>query len=304
MTDRDNLDSQLRTWLASEAPERAPDALRERVDLRLEEVRQSRPWTGWLRADLPQRGRPGIVLAAAVLLSALIVVLPGMLGFGTLQPSAAPPSPTPLGPTPGPTTRPTPPGTVLPPGANVSQRLDPPITFEVPEGWTRVADLPVLLLLSPPGAGVATQPNGGGDFFDNVTIYVDPAAGPADGSSATVPGVGRDAKALSSWLSDRPQLMASKPAATTVGGLSGFVVDIAVGPGAGGLCGVRCVNLFNMADGIQYGILEHELNRVIIVDRVQGGTLLISIEDADGLDVARFRAEAQPIVNSIRVVAP
>jgi hypothetical protein len=61
---------------------------------------------------------------------------------------------------------------------------------------------------------------------------------------------------------------------------------------------------FNMANGIQFGILEHEQVRLILVDRVEGGTLLISIEDADGIDVTRLRAESQPVVDSIRVVAP
>jgi hypothetical protein len=308
MTDHDQLDSQLRSWLASQAPQRAPDGLRDRVDARLDEVHQAAWWQGWLVPSGQQRGRPSMLLAAALVISAIVVALSGLLGFGTAQPSPLPPpaspSASPAAPTVGPTARPTPPGMVLPAGTNVSQTLDPQITFDVPSGWTKVADTRVELLLSPPGAGVIAVPNGGGDFFDNIAIYIDPLAGAADGSSAVDPAVGRDAKALSFWLAARPQLVASKPIPTTIGDLRGYVVDIAVGPGAGGLCGVRCVNLFNMADGIQYGILEHELNRVFIVDRVGGGTLLVSVEDVDGTDVTTLRAAAQPVIESLHVVAP
>ena len=62
----------------------------------------------------------------------------------------------------------------------------------------------------------------------------------------------------------------------------------AVSSTAGGLCGVRCVNLFNFPDGIQSGIQEGEVIRAILVDRPDGGTLLILIEDADGLALKPF----------------
>ena len=40
MTDRDPLDARIRTWLAAEAPDRAPDRLRDSVDSRLDATAQ------------------------------------------------------------------------------------------------------------------------------------------------------------------------------------------------------------------------------------------------------------------------
>lgn len=298
MTSRDPLDDRIRGFLTSEAPDRAPDRLRDLVDARLNASRQTP--RGWWRSTGSVR-QLGLVAAVAAL---IVIIAAAVLGPGrsldetpTQTPGA---TPSPAAPTASPAA--TPDGIALPPGSNRSARFSPRIEFSVPIGWTKTVDLPAMLVLVPPDAGSMVQRNEGTVEFDGITIYADPVAGPADGGSQPEPGVGRDAEALSNWLAARPQLDATAPVPAAIGGLSGFSVDYSVNASAGGLCGVLCINVFNMADGIQAGVLEGEVDQALILDRPGGGTLLILIEDADGREVEALRAEVGPVVDSVRLV--
>jgi hypothetical protein len=178
--------------------------------------------------------------------------------------------------------------------------IDPPLSFSVPSGWTKSADLPAQLLLVPPGAGSFEQPDHS-LAFDNVGVYVHPLAGPPDGGPLPVPGIGTDAKALSNWLSTRPQVIATTPAPVIIGGLSGYSVDVSVSRSAGSLCGVPCVNLFNAQDpgpAYQLGLFQGEQARAYLLDLPGGGIVIVLIEDVDGQEVAKLRDVARGVVDS------
>ena len=285
------IERDLREWFATEAAP-APDRLRHAVANRLSTTRQGRSKSfGW--------GAAGVLLAA-------VLVIAGALLIGSGRQAVMPassPSPSSTSAPPTPTPRPTPEGTLLSPGTLTTERLRPAISLTVPGGWTKVVDLPAMLLIVPPNADSILQANEGTIVFDSISIYSNPVAGPADGSATAEPGVGRDARSLSLWLKARPQLVASDPVSVTIGTLHGYSVDYSISASAGGLCGVRCVNVFNMADGIQSGILEGEADRAILLDVPGGGTLLVLIEDADGRDIDAFRAVAEPVIRSLALAS-
>ncbi len=305
MTRPDDLDARLGTWLADEAPEHAPRRLRDALETRLDEVPQRSRWLparpSWRRAT----SRAGALAQVAFAVGVLLIILLGVAGGGSRPEPSLPPAPSgEASPTPGsaaPSQRPTPVGASLAAGAEASTKLDPRLHFTVPGGWTKTADATSVLVLVPPDAGLMVQPNDGTPLFDNVGVYIDPLAGPADGGPTPERGVGTDAKALSTWLAARPQLMTTRPVAVTVAGLSGYAIDISVSSSAGALCGVRCVNLFNLKgnSGVQFGVFQGEQVRVNILDRSGGGTMLAVLEDVDGVDVASFRALAQQVVESM-----
>lgn len=300
---KDDLEGRLSAWLAAEAPERASGRLRASLDARLDKARQSHRW-------VPIVPRPPLAPRTAALLATLAVVgtflvlaIAGSLGGGPPQvpPSVAAPSPT-ASPTPArsPDRSPSPEGVLLPAGENATTVLNPPVRFAVPAGWTKSADLPAQLELVPPGAGVFEQPDHS-LAFDNVGVYVHPLAGPPDGGPLPLPGIGTDAKALSNWLSTRPQVIATKPAAVTIGRLSGYTLDFSVSGSAGSLCGVPCVNLFNARDpgpAYQLGLFQGEQARGYLLDLPGGGVILVLIEDVDGQEVAKLRATAHSVVDS------
>jgi hypothetical protein len=299
----DDLERRLSEWFISEGPDRAPERLRTNLDARLDQARQSHD--RW-----PIHGRPNwrnktAALAAVVAVVGLLLVLallgPFVAGVRPVPTNLPTPSPTATtAPTANPISSPSPRGVRLSPGANVSTQLDPPLHFSVPAGWTKTADLPSQLLLVPPGAGLFEQPDHS-LVFDNIGVYVHPLAGPADGGSVPLPGIGTDAKALSHWLSTRPQVTATTPTKVAIGGLSGYALDLGVSTAAGSLCGMRCVNLFNARDpgpAYQLGLFQNEEARAYMLDLPDGGVVLVLIEDADGSQVATLRAVAQGVLGS------
>ena len=91
--------------------------------------------------------------------------------------------------------------------------------------------------ISPPTAGFLRQTDSA-VYFDGITSYAHPVAGQPDGGLSPVDGVGANAKELATWLSTRPQLLASTPKKVTLAGLSGYQLDFALSADAGELCGI------------------------------------------------------------------
>ena len=85
---------------------------------------------------------------------------------------------------------------------------------------------------------------------------------------------------MSQWLSTRPQVTTTTPAKATVGGLSGYTLDVRVSSAAGSLCGVPCVNLFNARDpgpAYQLGLFQNEEARGYLLDLPGGGVVLVLV---------------------------
>jgi hypothetical protein len=161
-------------------------------------------------------------------------------------------------------------------------------------------------MVSPPDAGVLVE-NTGDVFFDGVGFYVDPLPGPPDGAPVPVAGVGKGAKALAQWLASRPQLVASTPEETTVGGRPAWMLDMRLSSSVGALCGVPCVGLINSADNdayFAYGLWGPGSSRAYFVDVAPDRILMVSIDDVDGRGVEALRAAGADLVESIRFTGP
>jgi hypothetical protein len=306
MTERRPLGARLTELFAEDAPDRAPLHLRDAVDARLDAVSQDRP-----RVLARFRGpewpvRQAIAISSVAVATFVIAVL--LTAGGGIRPTPAASGPSPSsGPAPSSSAQPatapgpTPKGEVFPGGVQHSLRLDPPVTFDNVEGWTRMDDEPRLLVLALPHPASFVQPDGQVDF-DALSVYADPIAAEPDGSLVAVPGIGRDARSLAQWLHSVPQVLTTAPVPATVGGASGWSVDVSVSGLAGQFCGVSCVALFSAGDtgsGPQFGIFKAMVDRIYFVNLKGGRTVMITIEDVDGHDVATTRRLAQGVIDSM-----
>ncbi len=302
MTDDPRPDREVRAWIRAEAPEHAPDHLGTAIRSELALARQERGpvvfmQRGWRRTPV----WTGI---AAILVLALGVLAVGLLG--TSSPVANPvPTTTPsaimASPAVSTSPAPTPSGIILPSGPTTTDVFRPTLRFSAPAGWIQLYDQPMVFHISPSTAGFLRQTDGQ-VYFDGITVWDGPVAGPPDGGPARLEGVGTSAKELATWLSTRPQLLASAPTKVTLGGLSGYRLDFTLSPDAGELCGVPCVNLLNSLDrgaSYQFGIEGPWRVRAFLLDRLDGSTVMITVEDVDGNGFDREVRAAQPVLDSM-----
>jgi len=298
MTDDTRRDREVRDWIQAEAPEHAPHRLRDAVRTELVQTRQEPTSPVFVRgASLVSRWG-----AAAAVVVALAIVAAGLLGnrgsIGTPVPTPTPPS------TPSPSAseaspRPSPPGPVLPAGSTATSRFTPGLRFTVPAGWVLGEDQPATLYLNPADAGFIRQGDGT-VVFDGINAYSAPVAGPPDGGPTPVAGVGKRSKDLATWLSSRPQLLASKPVQVTFAGRPAWQLDFRLSPEAGVMCGMPCVNLLNSSTGsYQFGIEGPWQVRSFLVDAPTGTTVLITVEDVDGSGIETELRRAQQILDSM-----
>jgi len=301
MTDDQRRDRDVRSWIQSEAPEHAPEHLRTAVRSELAQTRQERGAAVFMRRTWLRS--PTRIAAAAVLGLALVVVAGGLLGNRSQIANPGPTlTPTAFASTPSPSSSPipTPSGIVLPGGSRTTDIFTPTLRFTAPAGWIQLRDEPVVYQVSPPTAGFLRQSDGQ-IYFDGITAYTRPVAGPPDGGPDPVNGVGTSAKHLATWLSTRPQLLASTPKQVTLAGHAGYQLDFTLSPDAGELCGMACVNLLNSSDqgGYQFGIEGPWKVRAYLIDGPSGTTVMVTVEDVDGKGFDREVRDAQPILDSI-----
>ena len=197
------------------------------------------------------------------------------------------------------------------PGAHVSTFFTPLVppsdwqyrygafSYTVPAGWANTADFP-------DGISFAQQ-----DAPENTGIYVWSNVVPhsqADMCTTTPePGVGRDAAAIATWLTTLPGLVTTEPAAVTIGGLSGLMVELSVAPTWTATCpyaatpGQPLVSTFSAptaGDGIDWNIQAEGRTRVILLDLPDGHALVIDIEGQNKADYDALLPEAMQVVNS------
>jgi hypothetical protein len=304
MNDDIRRDREVGAWIRAEAPERAPDRLRNTIRSELAQTRQERGPAMFSRwGPLLSPARTAI---AGVLVLAVAVVTIGLLGNRSPVANARPtPAPTSTANNPSPAVSPaavpTLSGIDLPAGVATTNAFRPTLRFTVPAGWIKTEDTPLTLHLAPPNTGYMRQADGRVEF-DAVNVYARPLAGQPDGGLSAVAGVGRTAKELATWLSTRPQLIASKPKQVTYAGRPGYQLDFRLSPNAGSLCGELCVNLLNSPDrgaSYQFGIEGSWQVRAILLVAPDGSTVMITVEDADGIGFDREIREAQPVLDSL-----
>lgn len=109
-----------------------------------------------------------------------------------------------------------------------------PITYQVPEGWSNLEDLPGNFLLMPPGSSLAL---GDAGLADYIGVYEGVAIAQRDCQSSREPGVGTTAVEMAAALAERDGLLVTEPVPVEIGGLSGVMIDIAL-DGSGMGCAV------------------------------------------------------------------
>lgn len=226
--------------------------------------------------SLPCRSslRRSIVALALPILVALVAAACGVSG-----PTAAPASPL---------------ASALPAGTYTSLAFQPPVTYTLPEGWSKPVDSPSYLELRPAGSELA-----------GIFLFRDPYAASQDLSCPATPepGVGRTSSELAAWIRGRPGLVVSDPRLASVGGLSGTALDTGIVTGWTASCpfadGIPTVPLITSPEaGYNWVVAGSERLRLFLLDVPGDGTVIVDIDAFDGSLIDELIADAMPIVNS------
>ena len=173
------------------------------------------------------------------------------------------------------------------------------LSYTVPDGWANVIDGPDGYTLARQGA-----PQGGAINLFSTAI----ADSQAPGCPGTIePGIGRTAAALSTWLTTLPGVAATTSTPVTVGGLSGYTLDVSIKPSWTQTCpysqGKPYVAMFtNGLSGdinFDWGLAKGAAMRLFLLDLPDGRTTLIDVDAPDQATWNAFLADAMPVINSI-----
>jgi hypothetical protein len=110
-------------------------------------------------------------------------------------------------------------GSELAPGTYVSVVFETPVTFTVPDGWKVFED-------EPGQFGLARIANDA----PCLCVWRDVRAAATSCAEAPEPGIGANAKAISTWLAAHRGIKASPVNTVEIGGLKGYVLDIQIDP--------------------------------------------------------------------------
>lgn len=187
---------------------------------------------------------------------------------------------------------------VLQPGTHTTTSFQPALTYTVPAGWNNFCDEPGAVCFTPPGGNPNGVDNGKSDYVDVFTSVANSAGG---GCPADRPGPIHTPRAFAGWLRHLKSLAVSRPAAVTLGGLSGYVVDVRMRKGWRKLCpGFKpppyvetLTGRGPSPSGLSHGIGPRpELQRLYLLG-YRGGTLAVELLALKG--PAALRAYAQVV---------
>ncbi|WP_132195525.1 MULTISPECIES: hypothetical protein [Kribbella] len=168
----------------------------------------------------------------------------------------------------------------------MSEIFKTPLTYTLPDGWKMFED-------EPGQFGLALVANDG----PCVCVWRDVRAAASTGAEEPEPGVGASAQEITTWLAHHKWLKTTAPKAVSVGGLSGYVIDVVGNPKASTLIG----------SGISAGVhweassIEGSSQRVYLLDIGKNGAdgnIAINIEVCCGVQFAERMAAVAPIIKS------
>ena len=294
MTEPRDIDRLLDHWF-SDGPTEVPDRVIDAVADRIERQSQRPAWRlEWKDIHVNTYLKPLAAVAAVVAIA--------FIGFSLIDGSSR----TGVG-GPGPTASTGPSNTPSPSNAAVgrlaagtwdSRAFAYPLTYTVPTGWRNMEDYPDDLRLQPEGAKAD----------DGITLWAAVYVAAQDAACTESPDPGRGHKAADfiDLLTTHPGLVASTPAAVTVGGLQGSLVDVALAPSWKATCPfsegqpfVPFVTDSLPGPGMHQGIAVTERARLIFLDAKDGETILIYIDSVDGTTFDAIVGQSMPIVESI-----
>ena len=207
----------------------------------------------------------------------------------------------------------------LTPGKHATSVFDPladpaspmRLSYTVPAGWQVIDDSTPAFLLHRFVEGAKGEPNT--DTVIGVLIQpriaADLPAGAACGPFGEAPGFGSGVADLVAAIRARPGVVASAPAAVTIGGYAGRMLDLELASSWTGGCagpmgpviGVPIVVEAGPAIGPSIGLVPHHPIRLILLDLTGGRTLAIAIQDLASPGPDLFQAlmeQAMPVVES------
>lgn len=113
----------------------------------------------------------------------------------------------------------------VPAGTHTARTFRPTLTYTLPAGWTNFNDSPGNFGLVPPGGDWSAVVSGS-PSTDRVGVFQRIA--PTGSRCGDDAGGVRSAAAYVRWLKANPGLRVTRPKRVTVGGLSGFVLDVGI----------------------------------------------------------------------------
>jgi hypothetical protein len=316
MSDHPDLVGRLSGFLHDEAPPHAPERLIGATRQEVARTSQNRlaGFPGWrLRSVvLTPVGAVAAALLIAVIGISVVVYDTSRPSIGS-APSPVASAPLPSAPVSSPSAYACPEGQgsclgPLQPGTYTSTSFLPAVRYTVPDGWTNTLDVRNHFDLQYSAGGEYTYPDGL-TFHDAISIFRDPVA-ESRTSDAPEPGIGTTARDLAQWLVRHADLDATVPTAVAIGGASGLRLTLSLPIGertAPDHCTTdhgepRCASLFVGSDpaaGYGFGLVGPEKAVVYLVDLPSGDTVLVVIDDVDGVDQPRFAAAAMTVVESL-----
>lgn len=309
MTDDRSFERAARSWLET-GPTRAPERALEAAFLQIDSTPQERDWhVPW---RLPKMTTPLRVASAAVIGvlavgGALYVLAPGSSGPGGPGPTA---SPTPsVSPASSLSVAPSAVASasavfpawftgdqegagILPAGEATTRSFKPGTPFNVPEGWVNDVDVSIAYGLFPDSKVNEAEYALAGDTAQS--IFMVTVESPFHVCEAWEKTQGTAAE-RAAFLVASEAFAVSEPVDVTIGGLTGKQVDVQVDPAWKEACP-------DDPPGVDRGDLR---TRVILLDTLDGGVIVIFVGSKHSAGHEAFLTEAMPIVESFQFeVAP
>ena len=221
-------------------------------------------------------------------------------------------------------------GAELPPGTYPTSAFDPfghpgmsgQLSYTVPSGWVTEEDQPASFTLDHPSAASASQPS-----TNSVILLIAQPRMVADlngapcGSFSDAPGVGLRVDEIVAAIRARVGVIATAPAAVTIGGHEGKMLDLHLAPSWTGGCvapeGAAVGIPILHGDGLGTGPVvavgpvvgvgpDHPL-RLILLDLTAGRTMCVAIFNIRSSQASAFEEQlgaVMPIIESFQFHAP
>jgi hypothetical protein len=183
------------------------------------------------------------------------------------------------------------------------------LTYEVPDGWANADDRTHFYTLMRASAYREGGELSCIDCPDFVWLSANPRAVGMDcNEEAADEAIGSSAGALADWIRAHPGLEVREGPAITMDGRQTFVFDIMAPEEYADACVDpeldRSFVLLFTHPGYSFGIGTGDRHRLMLVEIEADTAMLIGIDTLDPADIDAFVDEVQPILDSIRLVAP
>jgi hypothetical protein len=190
-------------------------------------------------------------------------------------------------------------GDELAPGTYHSTTFASGVQFTIPTGWKVFED-------EPGQFGLALMANDG----PCVCLWRDIRASNESCEEIPQPGVGTSARAIATWLATHKGIVATKPKAVTIGGLSGWTLDVSLDPKWKGVCAQRrpeptvpTLVGSGISTGVAWDVAPDSRQRLYLLDIGKDGAegnIAINIEVCCGTTFTERMAAVTPVVESLK----